>query len=205
MCSLDQTPLQNGECRVASRTTVRNKQRGSVNFDGVVKVTTIPHINDFSQDDIDVLWYTREEFGRSKAACMRIVRRMNKAEDMPPCQDCTSVFPIERAAASTRGLESLANSKANIRRIRRLAAAKAVLSEQSFQRDEGYRDPEFLSQIYRHISAPCQVEANLTGLQDEKEATRCYHLPVETPQATGLATALKLVATRCNSSVSRGT
>jgi hypothetical protein len=152
----------------------------SVNFDRYVKVTTIPHINDFSANEINRLWYTQEESDQTRDACFEILHRMNQAEaNASSCLDHPSSYLKERVAAwSTRGLESLGQVKGNIRRIRRLAATKAVLSEQSFQREEGYDDPEFISLLYTQISAPCQVEAHSMGLEDQKEAIARYKKPV---------------------------
>lgn len=198
--------VQNDEQQreIPTKTKTLKRKSLSVNFDRLVKVTTVPHINDFSEEDILLLWYTSEEYDQTRHACMEVVRRMNEPATHASCLDHPSGYLKDRVTAPhTRGLESLENSKGNMRRIRRLAATKAVLSEQNFQRAEGYDDSEFLSQIYRKISAPCQVEANLMGLHDEKEALQCYNEPVISPRSTGLSVPRKAIRLPSSGSRSR--
>jgi hypothetical protein len=157
----------------------------SVNFDRCVRVTTIPHVKDFTKDEIKSVWYTQAEYDQTREDCFNIVRRMNRAEANTSGPDHPSSYLKARVAAwSTRGLESLGKAKGNIRRVRRLVATKAVLSEQHFQREEGSDDPDFISHLYQQISAPCQIEAHSIGLQDQNEAIQCYKVPVLSHRST---------------------
>lgn len=152
-----------------SAQTIKKEAR-SVFFDQTVRVAIIPHVIDLTEGEVGLLWYTTEEYEQSRDTVMRIVRRMNKRVDAKDSR----VKPVD---VCTRGLEGLSKARGTTRRIRRLAALDAVLTEQSFQREEGQSNPEFLRQLYLQISAPCQADANLVALQDQKEAMECFMPP----------------------------
>ena len=187
----------------ARRTCKKNR---SVHFDQSVKVATIPHMNDFTEEEVSLVWYTPEEYEQTRSSCMKIVRRMNKkANDSHSKPDSTS-SPSLKSAMCTRGLEGLSKVRGTTRRIRRLAAADAVLTEQSFQIEDGHSDPDFLSRLYQQISAPCQQEAHMVGLQDEKEAMQCYELQENLLRAACLVTNAKSsrrLATKNSSPIGR--
>jgi hypothetical protein len=185
----------------ASVTTVSKKSDSSmkrharkaraVHFNKSVKVATIPHIKDFSKEDISLIWYAPDEYTQCRDSCMKIIRRMDEMEESTgsasPCAIPGGNHDV--SSRCTRGLECYAKTKSTQRRIRRLAATDAVLTEQHFQYEEGRYDPDFLRQVYQHITAPCQVEAHLTALQDEKEAIRCYNMMESTTRVTFLGSA----------------
>jgi hypothetical protein len=157
----------------------------TIQFNKNVKVATIPHIKDFKKEDIQLIWYTTEEYTQCRESCMAIIRRMDEMAEKSgsvshnttnSSREDSSSRESEVSSRCTRGLESYTKTKSTQRRIRRFTATNAVLSEQHFQQEEGRHDPEFLRQAYQHITAPCHDEAHLIALQDEKEARRCYKL-----------------------------
>lgn len=170
------------------------RRRRSVSFDKAVKVVTIPHVSDFTEDELDLLWFTEEEYEQTRKNCMKIVRSMNKirneADDTNSIesQDCSRRSLLD---SCTRGLESLSKARATTRRIRRLAAADAILTEQNFQREEGRSDAEFLRRLYEKISLCCQEEAKKVALRDQEEALQYYKSPESSSRAIRLATKKK--------------
>jgi hypothetical protein len=140
----------------------------------------MPHINDFSEEEVRMLWISQGEYERSRAASLDLVRRMDKR--LQPNNPSTSCLPPNNLEdrvqlCNFRGLEGLSKAQGAKRRIRRMAATDVILSEQSYQQKEGYMDPDFIRQLYLPISTPCVQEARMRAVQDQKEADLVYATP----------------------------
>jgi len=164
-----------------------NKQasRRRVTFCEEVRVATMPHVNDFSQREVNALWFSRLEFEQSRADCLELVLRMDEQsqssqEDSPTekARRSSCHLPLNQQLHNTpssslnsfRGLEGLFKEQHAKRRIRRAAASDAVMWEQSYQWEQGVDDPEFIRRLYLNISTLCLDEARLRAIQDEEEA-----------------------------------
>lgn len=176
----DRTVVVGQPCAVAS------KSRTRVSFYRDVRVITIPHINDFSDELIDLLWVSPDEFEMSFADCKALVRSSNELRlPQERSKQCCTEPPISNMLRqrvlpeSLRGLEGYDRQHGSKIRARRDAAVDIILSEQSFQREEIDPDPEFLRQLYISISSSCLREAQARALQDRIDADAIYSLALK--------------------------
>ena len=159
---------------------ILKKPRRSISFNSSVRVYTIPHVNDFSEEQVQLLWVSQREYEQCLASCMEVVRRMDheRGAAHPPSSSSTKISScLPPNNTDFRGLEGLSRSKQFQRRTRRTAAADAILSEQSFQFQEGFDDPDVIRQLSVCISAPCVKEARMRAVQDEIEAAFIHTSP----------------------------
>ena len=156
---------------------IQKKPRRRITFNSSVRVVTIPHVNNFSEEQVQLLWVSQSEHDQCLADCMNLVRRMDERTTHPSfsCSTIASCFPPNDT--DFRGLEGLSRSQQCQRRTRRTAAADAILSEQSFQFQEGFDDPELIRQLSVCISAPSMKEARMRAVQDEVEAAFIHSSP----------------------------
>ena len=128
----------------------------SVSFDYQVRVRKALHINDFSEQEIQATWLSRDDLMRIRQEIDFTVDLIEKGAD------------IDEETYSRRGLEFRTRLGAHMRLENKECARDAVLSEQEFQKDEGYSDDEELATVYSETSYRCQVAAHMLALADLK-------------------------------------
>jgi len=157
---------------------IQKKPRPSISFNSSVRVYTIPHVNDFSEEQVQLLWVSQREYEQCIANCMEVIRRMDERRAAhPPFTSSSKSSCLPPNNSDFRGLEGLSRSKQFERRQRRTAAADAILSEQPFQFQEGFDDQDLIRQLSVCISAPCVKEARMRAIHDEIEAAFIHASP----------------------------
>lgn len=136
-------------CSKESRKSVSFAAKGTL-------VRIIPAAIELTEDDVDALWYTKEEFQLSRKSQMFIVKLMERG--MSSLEDDEELCP--------RGLES--RTRAGARRKTRTIEASwdAVLGEQEKQWDEGRFSAWALARIHFEASAQSSMEAFLAAKRD---------------------------------------
>lgn len=108
-----------------------------------------------SEDEFDVIWYTKDDFKDMKKAYMPTLKKM--AKGLPLAAD-----------EEPRGLEHKTPQGNKRRHKNRLVSIDSVLREQDRQWERNRIDPEFISELYIQSSAHCRLQASLTAKSDEE-------------------------------------
>jgi hypothetical protein len=150
----------NGSKPAALLSTAKKAGRDrKVTFNKQVKVTAVTHLNNFSDEEIERCWYEKADFLRIKEEFMLTVKLMNWGD-----------LPKDTLGYCIRGTEFQTHEGARRRKLNKEVARDTVRDEQDEQWDEGIFDPDVLVSVYIAATRQCRVEAQLMGLEDEKDA-----------------------------------
>ncbi|KAG7355889.1 hypothetical protein IV203_000575 [Nitzschia inconspicua] len=119
----------------------------------------IDHLNDFSEEYIESVWYSYEDYAAIKQSIKPIIREMMRS-------NC--LIPEESDEFTSRGLECRTKFGSRSKARARENAIQSVLEEQAIQRDEGLHDPDFIAEIYMEFTGISAIEALNRGLKDQK-------------------------------------
>ena len=133
--------------------------RTSVRFNETVAVRPITHVDDLSDDDLDALWFTRDDFAKMKRSFSNTTKLISQG-----------LYAEDEDHICARGLEHRTKCAARNRRRTRWHAIGAVLLEQRRQRNLGIRDDELISEAYTEENLRCRLVALRLGVQDQKQA-----------------------------------
>ena len=127
-----------------------------VAFDSVVKVRRTITRSDYSMEEINMCFYSAEEYSQISEQCVKQIEKLNRGEKLNGKKYCT------------RGLEGHTEVRSFERMVAKELARSTVLNEQDTQVSEGVRDEEFMSKIYQDVTSSCKSWANLVALCDER-------------------------------------
>jgi hypothetical protein len=147
------TPLL---CASAKNKAGRDRK---VTFYERVKVNTVIHLNHFSVEEFECCWYQKADLQRIKEELLLTVKLM-KIGDLPK----------DTLRYCRRGTEFRTREGALRRLLNKEVARDTVHDEQDGQWNEGIFDPDVLASVYIAATRQCQVEAQLMGSKDEKDA-----------------------------------
>jgi hypothetical protein len=119
-------------------------------------VHEIKSLDDYTDEERRLTWFTRREFRDIKASYRELIHRMSQREYIQDTDDC-----------SIRGLEGRSRAGSKNRQDIIVASILSVLNEQSLQKSEGRNDPETLAIAYRAHSYHSLQAASLMGRRDE--------------------------------------
>jgi hypothetical protein len=138
--------------------------KATVSFFDTVAVVSIRHINDYSMQEINGLWTTKEENAVNRAECMAICAIM-------AANGRNYLLPEEEVhtGSCSRGLEYRTREAFDERRARKTDAQMAVLWEQQSQRDRNEVNEKMIACAYRCHTVLSQEAAHQMGLQDERD------------------------------------
>lgn len=103
-------------------------------------------------------WMGPEDFLRIRQECIGAIQ--------------IACNPLIRTKREFRGLEHKTPQGAQRRIDNRHKARRAVLDEQVYQSQTGFKDPEYIATLYRTITHRSRVEANIMGIRDELTAKK---------------------------------
>ena len=156
------------DCTISVRSTRRNSRRNKVGFVPHVMVYDVPSAQSFSDDQLQSIWYSREDISRIKQECTETVKLMIGQHALDPDTQCS------------RGLEFRTPEGLKRRQRNKHSSIDAVLDEQDRQWDNDEEDAEYLADVYRDYSLPCQAMAHRMGLRDQRCVQIMYS--IETPK-----------------------
>ena len=133
--------------KVVSRNEFPNNER-KVQFRRRIKVFEIPHLSDFSKEELKSTWYSREE--------SHVIRNTVRDTSDLICSDSVET-PVNTNGICMDGL--LSPTERNRRRRMIHAAVDAVLMEQDFQEYENLHEEDVLADIYFLFTRESQWEA----------------------------------------------
>jgi hypothetical protein len=119
-------------------------------------------IYELSEEDIESLWYSKNEYCLIQKSCSFIVRMMERK----------MIILADDAELCTRGLEFKSKAAAKIRRRQVEISIGTVLLEQERQWDEQYDDPKYIAAVCWKVTAKCAMAAYLSGQKDAKIAVQ---------------------------------
>jgi hypothetical protein len=137
-----------------------------VRFFGRVQFKTIPHVKDFTEEDIVNGWYRKRDYAKMSEEVSKIAKLIARGKGK-------KVYGREDVCI--RGLEHLVEEDvADYRAEKMIASVDAVLDEQEDQRNEEIYDADIIAKMYAEIAAPLQKEAYLVALRDALDATEAW-------------------------------
>lgn len=143
----------------------KNKEARSIRFNEVVSVRAIKHIDNMTDEEIDSIWFHKQDFQEFKANFIPTLRLMAHGK---------YVASLSEQEHCSRGLEFRLKSGAQKRKLNKINALCAVLDEQERQRLAGFNSDESLSGCYQNANAHCRKQAHILGVQDA-HAARLIH------------------------------
>jgi hypothetical protein len=129
--------------------------RKTVAFTAAVNARATIQRCEYSAEEKMAAWYTREEIAS--------MRRNAKIDANMPLHD-----------TYLRGLEGKTPQGARSKQQKRNEARAAVFLEQQIQDEDGFSDPDAIADACFECTEPCQAEAHMLALRDEKEAMEVH-------------------------------
>jgi hypothetical protein len=144
----------------------KSKSRRAVSWapDDANEIYEIPHINDFSSEMIDSLWYNEADYQRIQTSCIKIIRKMVDSDSDKQIVERTT------KRYCSRGLEHFTDAGALARRTIRRSAIDAVMDEQFRQFTKDVVEPACIADLYAQHCRACKYYAIITALRDELES-----------------------------------
>ena len=158
------TPIVESDAASSSSSSSSSSRR-SVSFSTTIveTVETVLHISDYTPNEINDCWFSRDEFNLMKEQVQECVKLLeNNSTTTSSTTECT------------RGLEWRTKSGSKRHRRTKMAARDALIVEQEFMReDDGGIDADSLAQLYSSMTKKSLDEARTRGLQDAIDAVQC--------------------------------
>jgi len=129
-----------------------------VTFKQVVAVRPIKHVDNMTDDELDDVWYNRDDFDGFKMSFLRIVKLLS-----------SGAYLGDDENNCTRGLEGRTREGAFLRKANKYHGRQAVLFEQQRQRSLGINDENLISKAYIVENLRCRLTALEKGIQDQNE------------------------------------
>lgn len=142
--------------------TARTNNKKRVSIDERVQVRTTIALHEMSQEEIDAVWYSPEEFHQITESCCKQIIKLNRGETLKDKKYCA------------RGLESHIHIRSIGKSMNRRLAYQVVFDEQERQWQKGSHNDEVMSRVYLAASSSSCLWANVIGLADQKEADNIY-------------------------------
>ena len=141
----------------------REKKTKSVTFKPTVAARKTIHINNYTAEEIFACWWTDEEHTMIQKRTLLEASALLETEVTEEADYQKSCF---------RGLELYVKHIAEKGTAHKDAALRAVLQEQSLQREEGSYDPEYIAEIYQDCTSLAREKASFSGVKDSLEVSR---------------------------------
>eukprot|EP00538_Stauroneis_constricta_P005028 CAMPEP_0119571400 /NCGR_PEP_ID=MMETSP1352-20130426/44101_1 /TAXON_ID=265584 /ORGANISM="Stauroneis constricta, Strain CCMP1120" /LENGTH=240 /DNA_ID=CAMNT_0007621079 /DNA_START=397 /DNA_END=1119 /DNA_ORIENTATION=- len=132
----------------------------TVTFHECVRVKKTIHINNYTDDEIDACWFSRQDMA-------------NIRQDIAAALQSSSSSPSGPDAAEMRGLECRTEQGSQQRRRDRHESLSSVLDEQELQRHERQFDDEMIAAVYSDTTQQAQLRASVAGMLDYQVAYWC--------------------------------
>jgi hypothetical protein len=147
------------DCSAQSDATEAINKEGFVRFSNKRCVCKTLSHKDYTPEEVEATWYSREECGRIRKQCRKEIKKMNVGEKPKDVKYCS------------RGLEGHTKNGSACKMRDRALAIDAVLEVQKFQWKEGIFDEEdAIAEVYYTASSKCQLFASLVGQETEEYA-----------------------------------
>jgi hypothetical protein len=144
--------------------TSGKRHRRKIRFHERVQFKTIPHVSEFSDDEIKHGWYDKDDFNRMSENVSDIAKLIADGETT-----------LDGEELCTRGLEHIVEEElADYRAEKMINSIDAVLDEQEEQWDEGKEEPRLIAELYAEYAKPLLQEAHMIGLKDAEQGYKSW-------------------------------
>ena len=164
----------------------------SVSFSGFMKIQLISSLAEYSKEEYELTWYTREEFQDLRRRCKDRVKLLEYCKEDKIAKKNKNLFQSLSGGDCERGLERYLPSRIKSRSKKREAAIQAVLGTQELVQgrffgssddinddaDDAVSEEELaaindhkdtiIASLYGIAASDCQKWANLVGYSDER-------------------------------------
>jgi hypothetical protein len=150
-----------GEERLVHTEKSRKREK-LVQFFPIVEMHETLHVNDYTDEEVAVVWYSERDFAYM-GADPRLVLELFECGVYPGDDDDQQLC--------LRGLEGRTKQGARERRYNKGLGRTAVLREQSLQECDSRHDPEAIAREYALATKHCSAAALEVGRMDEWHAS----------------------------------
>ena len=134
------------------------KKRGRVTFYPRVRIQRVTNRKDIPKQQINDVWYSREEFKNIRRECLETVDLMTEGKMK------------EEEGFCIRGLEYKVPKMYKERQRNKTEIRRLVLEEQNFQLKNGMKDQDWIAKLCRNESLPSVEAAIVAASHDENAA-----------------------------------
>jgi hypothetical protein len=150
------------------------KRQSSISFYPRVRIQRIPPRKSLSEQQVEAVWYSRDEFQIIRQECFQTIKLMGDDDEDKTDID-NPIFDDETSEQlCRRGLEYKTPNAYKHRQKQKREIRKVVLEEQEFQDEADMIDPEWLAKLCRDQSRSCVFKAILVAAKDAEEARLYY-------------------------------
>jgi hypothetical protein len=139
---------------------VLSKSEPRVQFSGSLKVQSVPHSSEFTQQEISQCWITPQDVARINAENRGLVEKASKGE------------LIDEENDSLRGLEKQLRGNKPSRRYQESVVVVMESQDEFWFEEDDFESCKMISSLYWTISRESAADAASIGLQDAKEARK---------------------------------
>lgn len=129
-----------------------------VSFAPTADIVIIPSLDDYTEEEIQSIWFTSEEYQDFLVVAERTIEKMMRGRPL-------------RGKYCFRGLETMVEDNYEVKGERQAEAFHAVFNEQRAQHERGedYYNPEAIAKSYTQRTKDSQMAAQLAAHEDEYE------------------------------------
>jgi hypothetical protein len=142
----------------SSSSSLTSSKSPKVRFAQEDEIFEIPHVKDFSTEDVQATWYRPDEFLEMRSQIQRAAMMMEERGYLSVAESDTF---------SIRGLEFQTEEGGLNRSQHKREATASVLEAQQRLWNQGRQDSECIAAAYRAVSTRCLGMALLRGIQDQ--------------------------------------
>jgi hypothetical protein len=121
------------------------------------EIFEIPNRDDYDENEIALLWYSRDECDEIKEIIGRTIGKMEKGRPLKPKKYCA------------RGLEAMTDKGYFLKEFRRQEVYDAVFGELRAQNESGKTNPGAIADLYSFAAIDSRMAARLLAQKDEQE------------------------------------
>jgi len=151
----------------AAMATASPPDAKKVQFFPRVRIKRVVNRRDLNLEQINRIWYSREDFRMIRQECFDTIRHMNRSSSSSDDSQLSDEF-------CSRGLEYKTTSFYQQRQTAKREIRTVVFEEQDFQREQGMTDTMWIAKLSEEQSRACVASAIELAQQDERDS--CEYL-----------------------------
>jgi hypothetical protein len=155
---------------IKTATTIKTEKFRAVTFNRKIRVKTVPFHHNHTMEEMNVIWYSRDEYIGIKSNVNATVKKMIRHQQGDEQE--TSIINSDQNYC-TRGLENRLPEKYRERASTKRAIIWTVLQEQENQRNLGIHNPNRMSLVYRAQSNRNVATSKRRAVLDAEDAKEC--------------------------------
>ena len=144
------------------------KNENKVRFYPRVRIQRVMPRKKIPEEQMQAVWYSRDEFQTIRKECFKTIRLMNDDEDVANVE--CPFLDDEDNELCRRGLEYKTPKAYKRRQKQKKDVRLVVFEELDFQEEQGMNDPLWVAKLSRDQSRSCVEAAIETAKEDERQA-----------------------------------